>query len=102
MEQITATVKLNADNAHSATKLTQNATDIAQQGNTIVVQVVSIMGDTDDSSRKIADITSIINGIVFQTNMLALNAAVEASRAGEQGRGGERHHDTDRRILFAR
>ncbi|WP_440863616.1 hypothetical protein [Symbiopectobacterium purcellii] len=60
MEQITATVKLNADNAHSATALTKNATDIAHQGNTIVGQVVSIMDDIDDSSRKIADITSII------------------------------------------
>lgn len=87
MEQITSTVKQNADNAHSATALTQNATDIAHRGNKIVNQVVSIMGEIDDSSRKIADITSIINGIAFQTNILALNAAVEAARAGEQGRG---------------
>ncbi|PWC12439.1 chemotaxis protein [Brenneria roseae subsp. americana] len=87
MEQITATVKQNADNAHNATNLAQNAAQIAQKGDAIVGQVVNIMGEIDDSSKKIAEITSIISGIAFQTNILALNAAVEAARAGEQGRG---------------
>ena len=87
MEQLTATVKLNADNAHHATTLTGNATAVAQRGETLVRQVVEIMGQIDDSSRKIGDITSMINSIAFQTNILALNAAVEAARAGEQGRG---------------
>ncbi|QTF06491.1 methyl-accepting chemotaxis protein [Brenneria izadpanahii] len=87
MEQITATVKQNADNAHNATRLAQNAAQIAKQGDAIVGQVVGIMGEIDDSSKKIAEITSIINSIAFQTNILALNAAVEAARAGEQGRG---------------
>jgi len=87
MEQLTATVKLNADNAHHATSLTENATDIAQRGELLVQQVVQIMQQIDESSRKIGAITSIINGIAFQTNILALNAAVEAARAGEQGRG---------------
>ncbi|WP_380181160.1 methyl-accepting chemotaxis protein [Kalamiella sp. sgz302252] len=87
MEQLTATVKLNADNAHSATALTDNATAIAQRGEQLVHQVVEIMQQIDDSSQKIGAITSIINGIAFQTNILALNAAVEAARAGEQGRG---------------
>ncbi|AUX92854.1 methyl-accepting chemotaxis protein [Mixta gaviniae] len=87
MEQLTATVKLNADNAHHATNLTGNATAVAQRGETLVRQVVEIMGQIDESSRKIGDITSMINSIAFQTNILALNAAVEAARAGEQGRG---------------
>ncbi len=87
MEQLTATVKHNADNAHQATALTENATDIAQRGENLVQQVVQIMQQIDDSSRKIGAITSLINGIAFQTNILALNAAVEAARAGEQGRG---------------
>ncbi|MEC5320166.1 methyl-accepting chemotaxis protein [Brenneria populi subsp. brevivirga] len=87
MEQITATVKQNADNAHNATRLAQNAAQIAQKGDAIVGQVVNIMGEIDESSKKIADITSIISSIAFQTNILALNAAVEAARAGEQGRG---------------
>ncbi|KHN54447.1 methyl-accepting chemotaxis protein [Pectobacterium fontis] len=87
MEQITATVKQNADNAHNATTLAQNAAYIAQKGDKIVGQVVEIMREIDDSSQKIADITGIISGIAFQTNILALNAAVEAARAGEQGRG---------------
>ncbi|WP_147196409.1 methyl-accepting chemotaxis protein [Pantoea sp. CCBC3-3-1] len=87
MEQLTATVKHNADNAHNATELTNNATDIAKRGEQLVQQVVQIMQQIDDSSRKIGAITSIINGIAFQTNILALNAAVEAARAGEQGRG---------------
>ena len=87
MEQLTATVKHNADNAHQATSLTDNATDIAKRGEQLVQQVVQIMQQIDESSRKIGAITSIINGIAFQTNILALNAAVEAARAGEQGRG---------------
>ncbi|MFU9138178.1 methyl-accepting chemotaxis protein [Erwinia tasmaniensis] len=87
MEQLTATVKLNADNAHQATALTRTATDIASRGEDLVLQVVQIMQQIDESSRKIGAITSIINGIAFQTNILALNAAVEAARAGEQGRG---------------
>ncbi|WOA53667.1 methyl-accepting chemotaxis protein [Dickeya solani] len=87
MEQITATVKQNADNAHSATRLTQNAAHIAQRGDEIVSQVVTVMGSIDESSKKISEITSIISSIAFQTNILALNAAVEAARAGEQGRG---------------
>ncbi|MCA7013311.1 methyl-accepting chemotaxis protein [Dickeya dadantii] len=87
MEQITATVKQNADNAHSATRLTQNAAHIAQRGDEIVSQVVTVMGSIDESSKKISEITNIISSIAFQTNILALNAAVEAARAGEQGRG---------------
>jgi len=87
MEQLTATVKQNADNAHTATDLTANATKIAQKGDRMVSDVVGIMGEIDESSRRIADITTVINGIAFQTNILALNAAVEAARAGEQGRG---------------
>ncbi|CAH0193227.1 chemotaxis protein [bacteria symbiont BFo1 of Frankliniella occidentalis] len=87
MEQLTATVKHNADNAHQATALTDNATDIARRGEQLVSQVVQIMQQIDESSQKIGAITSIINGIAFQTNILALNAAVEAARAGEQGRG---------------
>lgn len=87
MEQITATVKQNAENAHHATQLAQNAAEIAMRGNETVGQVVHIMGAIDESSQKIVDITAIISGIAFQTNILALNAAVEAARAGEQGRG---------------
>ncbi|WP_243701093.1 methyl-accepting chemotaxis protein [Rahnella sp. JUb53] len=87
MEQLTATVKQNADNAHVATELTANATKIAGKGDSIMRDVVGIMGEIDDSSRRISEITSVINGIAFQTNILALNAAVEAARAGEQGRG---------------
>ncbi|PKH27031.1 chemotaxis protein [Enterobacterales bacterium CwR94] len=87
MEQITATVKHNAENAHQATRLTDNATQIAGRGETLVSEVVQTMAQIDDSAKKIGDITAIINGIAFQTNILALNAAVEAARAGEQGRG---------------
>ncbi len=87
MEQLTATVKHNADNAHQATALTDTANEIAGRGEALVQQVVQIMQQIDDSSRKIGAITSIINSIAFQTNILALNAAVEAARAGEQGRG---------------
>ncbi|MEC5344075.1 methyl-accepting chemotaxis protein [Brenneria populi] len=87
MEQLTATVKQNADNAHHANTLVLSASQTAQQGGEQVNNVVKTMTDIEHSSRRIADITSVINGIAFQTNILALNAAVEAARAGEQGRG---------------
>jgi len=87
MEQLTATVKLNADNARQASQLALNASETAQQGGKVVDGVVNTMKDIAGSSKKIADITSVIDGIAFQTNILALNAAVEAARAGEQGRG---------------
>ncbi|RQZ26521.1 hypothetical protein DIE14_14735 [Burkholderia sp. Bp9017] len=87
MEQLTATVKQNADNARQASGLANNASEIARAGNDVVSRVIGTMGEIDDSSRKIADIIGVIEGIAFQTNILALNAAVEAARAGEQGRG---------------
>ncbi|WP_336766621.1 methyl-accepting chemotaxis protein [Pantoea dispersa] len=87
MEQLTATVKQNAENARQASQLALNASESAQQGGKVVDGVVSTMKDIAGSSKKIADITSVIDGIAFQTNILALNAAVEAARAGEQGRG---------------
>ncbi|OJA49082.1 methyl-accepting chemotaxis protein [Burkholderia ubonensis] len=87
MEQLTATVKQNADNARQASGLANNASDIARAGHDVVNRVIGTMGEIDDSSRKIADIIGVIEGIAFQTNILALNAAVEAARAGEQGRG---------------
>jgi len=87
MEELTSTVKQNAGNATEANALAGTATDVASRGGTIVQQVVSTMGSINDSSRRIADIISVIDGIAFQTNILALNAAVEAARAGEQGRG---------------
>jgi methyl-accepting chemotaxis protein len=87
MEQLGTTVKQTADNAVRANKLAQDAAGIAQQGGSVVAQVVARMQGINDSSRKIADIISVIDGIAFQTNILALNAAVEAARAGEQGRG---------------
>lgn len=87
MEQLTATVKQNFDNAHHASQLAKNASTKAEKGGDIVNNVVTTMSDISTSSRKIADITSVINSIAFQTNILALNAAVEAARAGEQGRG---------------
>ncbi|MBX3600161.1 MAG: HAMP domain-containing protein [Rubrivivax sp.] len=87
MEQLTATVRQNADTARQATQLAGSATDVAAQGGTVVAQVISTMQDISASSRKIADIIAVIDGIAFQTNILALNAAVEAARAGEQGRG---------------
>jgi len=87
MEQLTSTVKQNADNAQQGSMLAANASSVAQKGSAVVGQVVSTMQDISDSSTKIADITGIIEGIAFQTNILALNAAVEAARAGEQGRG---------------
>jgi len=87
MEQLTSTVKQNADNARQASQLAQSASDIAERGGNVVDSVVKTMSDIAGSSKKIADITSVIDGIAFQTNILALNAAVEAARAGEQGRG---------------
>jgi methyl-accepting chemotaxis protein len=87
MEELTSTVKQNADNARQANKLAVNAADIASRGGAVVAEVVSTMGSINESSRKIVDIISVIDGIAFQTNILALNAAVEAARAGEQGRG---------------
>jgi len=87
MEQITATVKQNADNAKQANQLAMGASEVASKGGDVVGQVVQTMKGINDSSKKIADIISVIDGIAFQTNILALNAAVEAARAGEQGRG---------------
>ena len=87
MEEISATVKNNADNAHKATTLTDRAASLAGHGETLVNDVVTVIGEIDDSTRKIGEINSIVDGIAFQTNILALNAAVEAARAGEQGRG---------------
>ncbi|MEH5743688.1 methyl-accepting chemotaxis protein II [Atlantibacter hermannii] len=87
MEQLTATVKQNAENARQASLLAQSASETAGRGGKVVDGVVTTMHDIAASSKKIADITSVIDGIAFQTNILALNAAVEAARAGEQGRG---------------
>ncbi|MEK0168749.1 methyl-accepting chemotaxis protein [Pseudescherichia vulneris] len=87
MEQLTATVKQNADNAHHASKLAGDASGKATKGGQIVSGVVQTMGNISASSKKISEITAVINSIAFQTNILALNAAVEAARAGEQGRG---------------
>ena len=87
MEQLTATVKQNADNARQASQLALTASETAQQGGKVVNGVVTTMKEIAGSSKKIADIISVIDGIAFQTNILALNAAVEAARAGEQGRG---------------
>ena len=87
MEEITATVQRSADSARAATSLAASASAVAAKGGAVVAEVVTTMGDISASSRKIADITGVIDGIAFQTNILALNAAVEAARAGEQGRG---------------
>jgi methyl-accepting chemotaxis protein len=87
VEQLTGTVKQNAQNAASAQTLSQDAADQATRGHQAVGQVVGTMNAINESSRKIGEITSVINGIAFQTNILALNAAVEAARAGEHGRG---------------
>jgi methyl-accepting chemotaxis protein len=87
MEQLTSTVRQNADNARQANQLAASASRTAVQGGQVVAGVVGTMGAINDSSRKIADIIGVIDGIAFQTNILALNAAVEAARAGEQGRG---------------
>ncbi|EAB5741965.1 HAMP domain-containing protein [Salmonella enterica subsp. enterica] len=87
MEQLTATVKQNTDNAHHASKLAEDASGKASRGGQMVSGVVQTMGNISTSSKKISEITAVINSIAFQTNILALNAAVEAARAGEQGRG---------------
>ena len=87
MEQQTATVRQNSDSAQQASELARTATQVAAKGGHEVANVVSTMEMISHSSRKIADIISVIDGIAFQTNILALNAAVEAARAGEQGRG---------------
>lgn len=87
METMTETVKQNADNARQANKMVETASEVAVKGGEVVSQVVTTMDDINQSSKKIVDIISVIDGIAFQTNILALNAAVEAARAGEQGRG---------------
>ncbi|MDP1979640.1 methyl-accepting chemotaxis protein [Undibacterium sp.] len=87
MEELTSTVKQNADNARQANQLAISASEVATQGGNVVGKVVATMGSINESSKKIVDIISVIDGIAFQTNILALNAAVEAARAGEQGRG---------------
>jgi len=87
MDELSSTVKMSASNSTHARQLSNDAADKAHQGGEAVSKVVRTMGDIATSSRKIADIISVIDGIAFQTNILALNAAVEAARAGEQGRG---------------
>ena len=87
MEELTATVRQSAETAHQANQLAASAGEVARRGGSVVAQVVTTMEEINDSSRRIADITGVIDGIAFQTNILALNAAVEAARAGEQGRG---------------
>ena len=87
MEELTSTVRQNADNARQANQLAASASEVAVKGGIVVSEVVQTMGSIQDSSRKIVDIIGVIDGIAFQTNILALNAAVEAARAGEQGRG---------------
>ena len=87
MEELGGTVRQNADNARQADQLARGASQVAQQGGAVVAEVVETMKGINDSSRRIGDITSVIDGIAFQTNILALNAAVEAARAGEHGRG---------------
>jgi methyl-accepting chemotaxis protein len=87
MEELTSTVTQNAYSAKQASQLAMGASEVARKGGQVVGQVVSTMTGISESSRKIADIIGVIDGIAFQTNILALNAAVEAARAGEQGRG---------------
>ncbi len=87
MDELGSTVRNNADNAKQANQLALGASTVALEGGEVVGQVVDTMKDINQSSKKIADIISVIDGIAFQTNILALNAAVEAARAGEQGRG---------------
>ncbi|OYU44931.1 MAG: methyl-accepting chemotaxis protein [Burkholderiales bacterium PBB4] len=87
MDSLTSTIQNSTDSARQASALASNASMVAQQGGQVVSQVVATMQEIDASSKKIADIISVIDGIAFQTNILALNAAVEAARAGEQGRG---------------
>ncbi|MDH4418339.1 methyl-accepting chemotaxis protein [Acidovorax sp. HMWF029] len=87
MEELSSTVQANAENARTANQLAVSASTVAVQGGDVVAEVVTTMKGINDSSKKIADIIGVIDGIAFQTNILALNAAVEAARAGEQGRG---------------
>ena len=87
LEQLTATVQQNLESGRYANQIAGSAADVALKGGNVVAQVVHTMDAINESSRKIADIIGIIDGIAFQTNILALNAAVEAARAGEQGRG---------------
>jgi len=87
MEQLNGTVRQTAESARTANQLAATAASVAQRGGEVVSQVVSTMDEINASSKKIADIIGVIDGIAFQTNILALNAAVEAARAGEQGRG---------------
>lgn len=87
MEELSGTVRQNADNAHQANQLATTASTVAQRGGEVVGEVVNTMQQISDSSTKIAEIVGVIDSIAFQTNILALNAAVEAARAGEQGRG---------------
>ncbi|MBV8626126.1 MAG: MCP four helix bundle domain-containing protein [Herbaspirillum sp.] len=87
MEELTSTVKQNVANARQANEMASVSSSVAQKGGMVVAEVVTTMGAINESSRKIVDIISVIDGIAFQTNILALNAAVEAARAGEQGRG---------------
>ncbi|UJP08582.1 MAG: methyl-accepting chemotaxis protein [Nitrosomonas sp.] len=87
MEELTSTVRQNADNARQANQLAVGASEVAMKGGAVVGQVVQTMNSINDSSKKVVEIISVIDGIAFQTNILALNAAVEAARAGEQGRG---------------
>jgi len=87
MEELSSTVKQNADNAKQANQLASAASGVAVKGGVAVSAVVNTMAQINESAKKIEDIISVIDGIAFQTNILALNAAVEAARAGEQGRG---------------
>lgn len=87
MEELTETVKQNANNAQHANQLAMSASAVATKGGSVVSEVIQTMTSINESSKKIVDIISVIDGIAFQTNILALNAAVEAARAGEQGRG---------------
>jgi methyl-accepting chemotaxis protein len=87
MEELTGTVQQTSNSASMANQLASTAAEVAGRGGVVVSQVVSTMGEINDSSKRIADIINVIDGIAFQTNILALNAAVEAARAGEQGRG---------------
>nr|WP_316640411.1 methyl-accepting chemotaxis protein [uncultured Roseateles sp.] len=87
MEELTSTMKQSADSARSASQLAVSASETAARGGSVVAQVVATMDEINASSKRIADIISVIDGIAFQTNILALNAAVESARAGEHGRG---------------